>query len=151
MDRMMLQSAFNEIDRIIESGFANRYERPYYGSLAWAPGSRAAEFDLGVVEREGQLLIREGLPGCDPRDVSVTAEGRTLRICVDRQSADVSAVAGSEPAPNESSACQFERHIHIGRTYDLDTISASLKNGLLTVSVDKAAMELARKIPIANS
>ena len=146
---------------MFQSGFLDRLGSPFYGVPVRASHPRATDFDLDVFEKDDQLIIRAGLAGCEPSDVSVSTEGRTLKIFADRKSLDTSpAIERSpsgtnscdvKPVVNDRLMCQLERHIQIGRTYDLDTITASLKHGLLTVLVKKAAIDEERKIPVATS
>jgi HSP20 family molecular chaperone IbpA len=55
------------------------------------------------------------VPGCDPKDVKITAEGRAIHVVTPRGS------------------CYFT----VGARIDMDNIEASIQHGLLTLCVPK--------------
>ena len=64
---------------------------------------------------EDSVQVDVEVPGCDPKDVKITAEGRAIHVTTPRGS------------------CYFT----VGARIDMDHIEASIRHGLLTLTVPK--------------
>ena len=82
------------------------------------------------------------LPGVDPKDVSVQAEGNVLTISGERKSEDTSAEY------RETFYSKFERALTLPQGVETDKIAAHYQNGVLQVRVPLPAQLAGRKIPI---
>ena len=65
--------------------------------------------------QEDSVKVDVEVPGCDPKDVKITAEGRAIHVITPRGS------------------CYFT----VGARIDMDNIEASIRHGLLTLTVPK--------------
>jgi HSP20 family protein len=107
----------------------------------WSPA-------VDVLVREGDLVVRAELPGVDPeRDVDIELQDGVLVIRgerhQDRRTEDESHVR------TESVYGSFERSIRLPEGVKPDDITASYDNGILEVTVAKAAeMSAGKRIPI---
>jgi HSP20 family protein len=99
-----------------------------------------------IVDKDAVKLLAE-LPGVRPEDVALSLENSTLRIWGEkqRQSDGRSGRAHSL----ERSYGRFERRFALPSTIDPDRISASLEQGMLTVTIPKAERALPREIPVS--
>jgi len=107
---------------------------------AWRP-------PVDILEKEGILLLRVELPGVDEKEIDVKLEGRTLTV------------KGVKKAEEESERCSyfrvetcagsFSRSFTLPDSADTEKISASHKNGILTVSIPQRAEVRPREIPVS--
>lgn len=106
-------------------------------ALAGAPRVDILENDSGV-----ELVC--DVPGCGPDDIGITAENGVLTIHVRRkEDSEGAAMIRSERYHGE-----FTRSFALGAHYDMDRVSASLQNGVLTVNVAKRPEATPRRIPV---
>lgn len=84
-----------------------------------------------VLELDDRVEVSLDVPGVKPEQVSVSAEGRTLTVKVERDG------RGS-----------FSRQYTIGPKYDINQVQARLELGVLTLTLPKAAEAQPRQVPI---
>jgi HSP20 family molecular chaperone IbpA len=104
-----------------------------------------------VYAKDGDLIVRVELPGIDPReDVSVQVEGGELVVRGERKQKEE--VKEEAYYRMEASFGSFERRIPMPQGIDVDAIEAAYTDGVLTVTVPKAAREIepprATEIPV---
>lgn len=98
-----------------------------------------------VIETDGELLIRVGVPGITDKDVEVVVEPERLIICSKK-------TRGSEQDTGTAKR-KVERSDEMFQVIDLphdispDKITATLKDGILEVKLPK--VDPGRKIPVA--
>jgi len=101
---------------------------------------------LNVHEENDQLTIRAELPGVKAEHVDISFEGDTLTIKGKR-----------EPYHNGEKVSYHRREIETGNfsravtlpvKIDPDTIAAKMRNGILTISMEKAASVKPRKVNV---
>ena len=91
-----------------------------------------------VYAKDGDLIVRLELPGIDPeRDVKVTVDGDDLVIRGERRQEEE--VEEGAYYMMEATYGAFERHVPIPEGVDEDAIGAEYANGVLQVTVPKAA------------
>jgi len=100
---------------------------------------------VNVYEKDDKIELKAVLPGVDREDLKIELKDRTLTLsgekkdrCTDKPCIRRERVFGS-----------FERTFRLPYPVKNDTISASLKNGILTVSLEKSEAAKPRKIEIA--
>jgi HSP20 family protein len=91
---------------------------------AWSGGA-------DVLELDDRVEISLDVPGVKPEQVSVSAEGRTLTVKVERDG------RGS-----------FSRQYNIGPKYEIAEVQARLELGVLTLTLPKAAEAKPRQVTI---
>jgi HSP20 family protein len=92
--------------------------------------------------RDSDYVVRVDLPGVDPKDVHVEAEGNLLSISGERKSEE----KGSEY--RETFYGRFERHFALPQGVEPSKISAHYEHGVLEIRVPLPAQLAGRNIPI---
>ncbi len=105
-----IDAVFTDIDKSLESGF-----RTFTTSIE--RDVRAGAYS--VKSGPDGTTVTVDVPGCSREDVSVTVEGRILRL------------AGTRPGTKSS----FERNFKLAVSSDATAIVATVKDGVLTVAV----------------
>jgi HSP20 family protein len=91
---------------------------------------------------DNEYVVRLDLPGVDPKDVQVHAEGNVLTISGERKTEE----KGQDY--QETSYGQFERNVTLPHGLETDKISARCEHGVLEIRVPVPAQLAGRKIPI---
>lgn len=109
---------------------------------------RAGVFPLiNLTETKKDYILRAELPGVKAEDLDIQATGRNITISGERK---------IEPDPDatyhrrEREAGTFSRALTLPGDIDRDQIDASLKNGVLTVTVPKSEKAKPRQIEIKS-
>ena len=103
---------------------------------------------LNVSEDEDSLYVRAELPGVAPEDIEITTKENNLILKGERRIA-----AESEKVSyhrREREAGTFRRIISLPTKVDTDKITAVCKNGVLTVTLPKAAEIKPRQIEVES-
>ena len=124
------------------------------GASASGRGARS-QLWLPVVdcyETENAFVIAADLPGVKPNQVDISFEQNTLTIAGNRE-ATVEAPEKGELRLHlaERVSGQFARSIRLPEYVDAEKIDADYDNGVLTVTVPKAAAAKPRKISIKSA
>ena len=112
-------------------------------------GQRFFVPSLDVIERADAYLISAELPGVDPASVEISFENNTLTLRGTKQ-------PSLKPQENEELRVytaerlsgDFERAVRLPEYVEGDKIEATYANGVLTITVPKAAAARARKIEV---
>ena len=142
----MLTRSFNStldrmftLNRAIDQAFG-----PAFTNRAWVPA-------LDVVETKDAYDVHAELPGVDKSQIDVKFEQNVLTIRGTKESkATVGEDAELRVYAAERASGSFERSIQLPEFVDGEHITATLENGLLTVTVPKAPKAQARKIVIGQ-
>ena len=126
-----LSSWHRDIDELF-GRFFGRTDFPVGG---WMPR-------METYRKENNYVVRLDLPGVDPKDVSVQAEGNRLTISGERKSEE----SGAEY--RETVYGKFERSLTLPQGVETDKIAAHYQNGVLEIRVPLPAQLAGRKIPI---
>jgi HSP20 family protein len=92
--------------------------------------------------KDNEYVVRADLPGVDPKDVNVQAEGNLLTITGERKTEE----KGSEY--RETFYGKFERQLALPQGVEADKIAAHYEHGVLEIRVPLPAQLAGRKIPI---
>lgn len=98
-----------------------------------------------VWETDEGLEVTVDLPGLADTDVAVSVADDVLTIRAERKSV---AKEGAKPHLRERKPHAFARQFSFGQPIDADAVRASMKNGVLTVTVQKSKAQGARQIPV---
>ena len=79
------------------------------------PSSKTRGLSYEIKPGEDAVLAEIEVPGCDPKEVNVSCEGRAIHVTTPRGNA----------------------YFTIGARIDMDNIEASIRHGLLTLRVPK--------------
>jgi HSP20 family protein len=102
---------------------------------------------LNVFRGKEGLVVRAEIPGVEPGDVAITAEGRRLTISGERKAPEPA--AGSYHR-RERPRGKFSRTVTLPDDIDGARATAALRNGVLTLTIPQHEAAKARRIEIAN-
>lgn len=114
------------------------------------PGPRATHFTrkparLSLDDGEQAFTLRAELPGLAPDTLQLSVGDDWIELSVKR---DLQIPEGYVPLRRERSAYEFERRINLPKRIDTDKVTATLRDGLLTVTAPKHASVQPRQIEI---
>lgn len=127
----MFFDPFRELDRVAGQLLDSRQ------------GPRLMPMDL---YRDGDhFVLNADLPGIDPGSVDIDVDGQVLTIRAERtpRSQD-----GVKWIARERAAGTYLRQLHLGTGLDLEKISASYENGVLSVVIPVSEQAKPRKIQV---
>lgn len=100
---------------------------------------------VDIVETEDSLLLVSDLPGVDDKGVDVTVEKNILTI---KGSVAAEVPAGFKLSYEEYGIGDYERSFTIPNEIDRDGIQATMKDGVLTLTLPKVKKAVARKVAV---
>lgn len=133
-DRMGRQ--FSEVSRSWESGET-------FGQ--WPLGGESMPVDL--VDRDDSLVATVDLPGFDRDEVDIRVSDRTLRIAAERE--ERLEESAEQFVRRERQHRSLRRSIELPDEVESDAVTATMKNGILTITMPKTAVETARSVEIS--
>lgn len=117
------------------------------------PSSAATDAPRRVVrprtdihEEAEAVVVTIDVPGCDGKDVSITAEEGVLTV---RATPGLSAPEGYEAVWRERDERLFERSFTLPDSIDSGAASATVKHGVLTLRLPKAQQAKPRRIAVS--
>jgi HSP20 family protein len=131
-------STLDQLRRQMERVFTDFEDQ--YGATAWP---RMSLDDDGA-----NLVLRAEVPGMAEQNLEITANATTLTLRGQRQD-DVP--EGYTVHRKERSAVQFARSFQLPTKIDPDNVQATIKNGVLTLKLPKAAEARPKQISIKAS
>ncbi len=139
-----LMNLRQEMDRVFDDTFRGfglaplgLADRIFEGATAWP--------SIEVTETDKQMKIMAELPGLDEKDVEVKlADGM---LCIGGEKKEET--GDKERWFSERIYGRFERRIAL-EGVDENKISATFKNGVLTVTLEKMPIATAKQIPIKH-
>lgn len=138
-------SLFNEFDRIFEMP-QNRWELPVRRNED-APTYWGVAVD--VVEQEGAYLVKASLPGVKSDELSITLEDNVLTIQGEVKSEQTTETGTYHL--RERRYGNFSRSLRFPVAVDDAAVEANMLDGVLTVTVPKAAEVKPKRIEIKAS
>jgi len=130
-----IQKIQQELGRLFEGDWVKPSSR-YNDSGDWSP-------DTDTIETESEWHYLIDLPGVALGDIDVSVHRGQIIVKGKKHAADVGTVVNSERTHG-----RFERTIVLPGSCDESTLNASMKHGVLNVSVAKSALSEARPIPV---
>lgn len=121
--------------RDIDELFSRFFDRPDNSSDRWVPR-------METYRKDKEYVVRLDLPGINPDDVRVQAEGNVLTVSGERKSQE------EGPAYRETFYGTFERQIALPQGVETDKIAAHYEHGVLEIRVPLPSQLLGRQIPI---
>jgi HSP20 family protein len=134
-----VMSLHREMNRLFDDMF-----RGFDDSRLW--GGRGGWPSMDVEETDKEYRVTAELPGLEERDVEVLLQDGLLTV---RGEKKIETEARNRTY-SERYYGRFERQITLDRDVDDSAVTATFKNGVLTVRVPKSAqvLERAKRIPI---
>ena len=146
--RLIPWRPFRELEEM-ERRFEDIFGRPFLPSVrrrlpieerGWAP-------PIEVFEKEDKFVVKAELPGMKEEDIDVSVVGDTLTVKGERKTE--TEVKEEDYYCCERSYGSFFRSIALPSTVDAKKIEASYENGVLEVSLPKAAEVKPKKISVS--
>jgi HSP20 family protein len=137
-----------EMDRLFED-FWRGFDLPAFGGPERIAGSVSPR--IGISEKDDQIVVSAELPGLDEKDVEVTLTDNVLSIRGEKKLEKEEKERGY--TYTERSYGSFERRIPLDVEVLSDKVSATFKNGVLTVTLPKSPEERkhVRHIPVGGA
>ena len=122
--------------RDIDELFGRFFDRPESSErTSWVPR-------VETYRKDNEYIVRADLPGVDPKDVNVQAEGNLLTITGERKTEE------KGPTYRETFYGKFERQLALPQGVEADKIAAHYQHGVLEIRVPLPAQLAGKKIPI---
>lgn len=137
-------SLHREVNRVFDDVFRSFDGRfPAFGSMSSFDGAWPS---LEISETDKELKVSAEMPGLEEKDVEVLLEDGVLTVRGEKRSES----EDKERHFSERYYGRFERSIPIHREIEEDEVSASFKNGVLTITLPKTeqAQSQAKRIAI---
>ena len=100
---------------------------------------------VDVLENEAGIIVKADLPGVAREGLNIRVDGETLTIEGQVNLGDVQAL---EPVYAEIRTAQYKRSFVLSRDLDTSKIDATMKNGVLTLTVPKLEQAKPRRIAV---
>lgn len=138
---------FEELERLFD-----RMSRQFDQASTWwgtEPTEWSSEFEsmaVDILDTDEELIATVDLPGFERDDIEVRVTDHTLRIDAEREErVDEAEVDYVRRERRQQSA---HRSITLPEEVDPDAVDATMKNGVLTITMPKLEIEEARTIEI---
>jgi len=103
---------------------------------------------VDIVETEAGVLLVADLPGCDESSVEIAIKDRVLTV---RGRPQADAPEGLDLAAAEHPPATFERTFTVSEIIDTEHIQATVRDGVLRLTLPKAEAARPRKIDIKTA
>ncbi|QKS30514.1 MAG: Spore protein SP21 [Accumulibacter sp.] len=146
-----LEERFEQMERMMDrmfSGFSpGRWMRPFereWPSWLEGPSFRAPAVDL--IERENEVLLRAELPGVSKDGISISLTADAITIQAQSRQEDVD--EKGDYRRREIRSNSFSRSLSLPAEVDTEAAKAAFKDGVLEITLPKAAAGKGRQVPI---
>lgn len=110
---------------------------------------------VDVTEEDGAYTLEMELPGRTEKDVNIELDHDNLtissKICEEKDSKEDKKAKKTRYLLKERRCSEFARRFTLPKDVDAENISASFKNGVLTINMVKKAVAAPKKIEILAS
>lgn len=124
--------------------FSDIMDEFFSDAVATRRNSFAPSIDIS--ETEKQYVIDVEVPGMNKKDINLNVENNTLTISGERKFEKEE--DNKQYHRVETHYGSFSRSFTLPENADYDSINASYKNGILTITVDKSEKSLKKQIEI---
>jgi len=132
LDRMR-----REMDRLWESITRDNYPSTF--DYDWVPS-------LDLSDRGDSLVAELEVPGMDPKDINISVTGDVLTISGEKKREKEEKEHDYHLV--ERSYGKFSRSVRLPSTVNPDRVEASYKDGILSISLDKAEQAKTKRIEV---
>jgi HSP20 family protein len=126
-----------EMDDLFD-GFFRGLDRPFAGYKAWPA--------IDVAEEENAIVVRAEVPGCKAEDIDISVYGNTLTISGEKKFEEEKKEKGYYHI--ESTYGSFRRELTLPTDVDPGKVEAACKDGVLSITLPKAASAKAVKVKV---
>ena len=133
----------------MERHFEDVFGRTWPGMWSRAtPTERAWLPAIDVFEKNGKFVVRAEVPGMKKEDINISVEGDMLIIKGERKTSEE--IKEENYYQSECTYGAFTRSIRIPEAVDASKITAEYEDGILEVTMPKAAGVEPKKIPVTT-
>lgn len=145
MARFRISSGFDPVAGLLnlQRELDRVFDKPF--GIDLGPSGRGVFPPVNVFADKDGYVVKLEVPGVAPEDVSIEAEGRTLKVSGKR---DVPSSAEGSFHRRERGTGQFSRSFQLPVDLDVSRAEASYKHGILTVRVPKKEEAKPRQIAV---
>jgi HSP20 family protein len=136
-DRGALAHLHAEMDDLFRN-FFNDWEFPIHGRSRWPA--------LDIAESENEFVVKADVPGCKADDIDISVHGNTLTITGEKKQEEERKEKGYYHM--ERSYGSFRRDLNLAADIDTEKIQAACKEGVLTITLPKAATSKPVKVKV---
>lgn len=136
--------------RPLRSFLDEMFEDVFAPLVAGGPAARSGLPAMNVAETSEAFRLAFEFPGIEEKDIQVQVDGTQLVVSAERKFENEK-VEGADYHRVEHRYGSFARSVAMPKDVRTDAITASFKNGVLTVVVPKAEPTRARKIEIKTT
>lgn len=105
------------------------------------------EMPMDLYRERDHYVLTADLPGIDPESVDIDVDGQLLTIRAERS---LPATDDVKWITRERTAGSFLRQLSLGQGIDTENITASYRNGVLSVTIPVSEKAKPRKIAVAT-
>jgi HSP20 family protein len=134
-----MEALRREVDRLFDTHVAEMFGNGDTRRVVWAPR-------LDVRELDHAFVVEADLPGMRLEDITVSLENNTVVVAGERK-ATWSNEEG-RPTHREVTYGAFQRAFTLPTAVNADQVEATYTNGVLTVTIPKAAEARTKRITI---
>ena len=128
----------DELDSLFEMPFWSNFGRQSQLFSGWSPA-------LDLYQNNDNVIARVELPGMRKEDIEISLQDGTLTISGERKS---ESGEGEKAERSERYVGKFRRSVTLPARVDANKVSATYKDGILTVTMPKAEDAKPRQIQI---
>ena len=136
------RSLFDDMDNMISDVFEKDWNFPVQSKSNWSPA-------VDVNESDSSFMLTADIPGLTKKEVNVNISNNVLSISGERQFENDK--ENGNYHYRERGFGSFNRTFNLPETVKEDNISASFKNGLLSITIPKHEVELPKEREIKIS
>jgi HSP20 family protein len=145
LETLPLAGLHQELDQLLRHTFAAP-AAPVRTTAGFAPA-------LDVVESDDAYLVSVDLPGVAASEVEITFEGGLLTVAGERQAGRAGSEGedegdGERVTRRERRFGRFSRSIRLSEPVSADAVSATARDGVVTVTVPKAEEAKPRRVTV---
>ena len=139
----VLENALNGFDRYMDSFFGDNFLSPSDRVFNRLP-------TVDVRETEKSYVLEAELPGFDEKDIEIRLNGTNLSI-ESKKAEEKDEGNDRNYLIRERRVASFSRSFKLPENADPEGVSASFKNGILSMEIQKRAESQTRMIPILKT
>jgi HSP20 family protein len=124
--------------RGFEDALTRFFNEPH-SNRPWSPA-------VDIFESENELVLKADIPDVDLKDIDVRVENQTLTVAGERKFQKNDSVKGYHRI--ERNYGNFVRSFSIPNSFDTDSINATYRNGVLTVTLPKKEAAKPRQVKV---
>lgn len=131
----------------LDRGFGRLFDELFEGfGLVPSQGKLASVPALDLIESDGSFRVEMDLPGVREEDVQISLENGVLEVRAEKKVEERD--DDEEPRYVERRTTSFARRLHLPGDVDAEGVEATLKDGVLKVTLPKQAHAQPKRIEV---